>query len=98
MIKEAIAFIKERNEERKKIRSVLVTSDCLNKKGWMLRILYFLLDIPAALLFIVAWIIGGLSNVLDDIASWITYVIYYCFIEEKNKEGGNTNGDNTESN
>lgn len=98
MIKEAIAFIKEHNEQRNKLRKKLIESDTLNAKGWGLRIIYFLLDIPSAVFWLVAWIISGWANVLDAVASWITYLFFYFIIKNKDKEGENTDGDNTESN
>lgn len=97
MIKEAIAFIKEHNEQRNKLRKNLIESDTLNAKGWGLRIIYFLLDIPSAVFWLMAWIINACSIVLDGIASWITYLVFYFIIKDKNKEGEDTN-DDTESN
>lgn len=97
MIKEAIAFIKERNGGRKKLREILL-DDTLNAKGKILQILYLLLVIPAAFFWGVAHIAKFIGSILDDIASWIVYLIFYCFMRNKDKEGENTNDDSTESN
>lgn len=86
MIKEAIAFIKERNEKRKKLREILI-EDTLNAKGKILQILYLLLVIPAAFFWGVAHIAKFIGSILDDIASWIVYLIFYCFMRDKDKEG-----------
>lgn len=96
MIKEAIAFIKERNEKRKKMRDILIENRGLNAKGKVLQILYLLLVIPPAFFWGVAHIANFIGSILDDIASWIVYLIFYCFMRDK--EGENTDGDNTESN
>lgn len=96
MIKEAIAFIKERNKKRKIFRNILI-EDTLNAKGKILQILYLLLIIPAAFFWGVAHIANFIGSILDDIASWIVYLIFYCFMRNKDKEGENTN-DDTESN
>lgn len=98
MIKEAIAFIKERNEKRKKMRDILIENRGLNAKGKILQILYLLLVIPAAFFWGVVHIANFIGSILDDIASWIVYLIFYCFMRNKDKEGGNIDGDNTESN
>lgn len=95
VIKEAIAFIKERNEKRKKLRDILIV-DTFNAKGKILQILYLLLVIPAAFFWGVARIAAFIGRILDDIASWIVYLIFYCFM--RNKEGENTDDKNTESN
>ena len=95
MIKEAIAFIKERNEKRKKLREILLDGT-LNAKGKILQILYLLLLIPAAFFWGVAHIANFIAGIFDDIASWIVYLIFYCFM--RNKEGENTDDDNMESN
>lgn len=84
MIKEAIAFIKERNKKRKIFRNILI-EDTLNAKGKILQILYLLLIIPAAFFWGVAHIANFIGSILDDIASWIVYLIFYCFM--RNKEG-----------
>lgn len=97
MIKEAIAFIKERNEKRKKLREILL-DDTLNAKGKILLILYLLLVIPVAFFWGVAHIANFIGSILEDIASWIVYLIFYCFMRNKDKEGENTNDDSTESN
>ena len=97
MIKEAIAFIKERNEKRKKLREILI-EDTLNAKGKILQILYLLLVIPAAFFWGVARIATFIGRILDDISSWIVYIIFYYFMRYKDKEGENTDGNNTESN
>lgn len=96
MIKEAIAFIKERNEERKKLRNNLMDGAGLNAKGKILQIIYFALFIPVSCIWGLARLADFIAGVLDGIASWIVYLIFYCFMRDK--EGGNTNGDNTESN
>lgn len=88
MIKEAIAFIKERNKKRKIFRSILI-ADTLNAKGKILQILYLLLIIPATFFWGVAHIANFIGSILDDIASWIVYLIFYCFM--RNKEGGLSN-------
>lgn len=95
MIKEAIAFIKERNEKRKKLREILI-EDTLNAKGKILQILYLLLVIPAAFFWGVAHISNFIASIIDYIASWIVYLIFYCFM--RNKEGENTDDKNTKSN
>ena len=96
MIKEAIAFIKERNKQRKKMREILMDGGGLNKKGKIVQILYSVLLLPAAFVWGIARLADFIADIFDDIASWITYLIFYCFMRDK--EGDNTNGDNTKSN
>lgn len=96
MIKEAIAFIKERNKRRKKIRELLMDGGGLNKKGKILQILYFVLLLPAAFVWGIARIADFIDGIFDDIASWITYLIFYCVMRDK--EGEDTDDKNTESN
>lgn len=84
MIKEAIAFIKERNKKRKKLQEILIEGG-LNAKGKIPQILYLLLIIPAAFFWGVAHIANFIGSILDDIASWIVYLIFYYFM--RNKEG-----------
>lgn len=86
MIKEAIAFIKERNKKRKKLQEILIEGG-LNAKGKILQILYLLLIIPAAFFWGVAHIANFIGSILDDIASWIVYLIFYYFMRNKDKEG-----------
>lgn len=96
VIKEAIAFIKERNGERKKLRNNLMDGGGLNAKGKILQIIYFALFIPVSCVWGLARLADFIADILDDIASWIVYLIFYCFMRDK--EGENTNDDSTESN
>lgn len=83
MIKEVIAFIKERNKKRKKMREILMDGGNLTIKGKILQLLYSALLIPVACIWGLARLADFMANILDDIASWIVYLIFYCYSKVK---------------